>query len=68
MATAVSEVRVQAQKRKDGLVTVTVKLVGWQPETLTSLVQRPIVTARIASRIALAVYEIFGTSDETRAT
>ena len=63
MTQAHEELRVQAQRREDGKVTVTVRLIGWDPGTLTSLVQRPVLTTRIASRIALAVYEVFGTTE-----
>ncbi len=54
---------VHAEARKDGKVTVTVRLIGWDPGVLTSLQQRPTLKSRISSRIALAVYEIFGESD-----
>lgn len=53
-------IRVQVQKRRDGRLTVRVDLVGWDPNVLTSLEQRPMQSSRIIARIALKVYELFG--------
>ena len=61
-------INVMAQERKDGNVTVTVRLIGWDPSILTSLVQRPVLTARLVSRIALAVYDVFGTPETAENT
>ncbi len=57
------EINVMAQGRADGRITVTVRLIGWEPSHLTSLGHQPLMQSRIANRIALEVYEHFGSED-----
>lgn len=63
MASGQRQVRVSVQRRKDGMVTVDLKLIGWDPKYLVSLGHQPTDQARIANRIAAAVYEAYGTGE-----
>ncbi len=58
------KIGVYVRKREDGLISVSVHLVEWKPKHLTSLPQNAQLQARLAARISLAVYEIFGASSE----
>ncbi len=62
------EIRVMAQEREDGRITVTVRLIGWEPKYLTSLGHQPTEQARIANRIALEVYDVYGVKEDDHST
>ena len=51
------EFNIRVHERGDGQLTVKVTMIGWTAQHFTSLQQNETLKSKIASKIALAVYD-----------